>query len=174
MSSAETLHGQSLLLDWGHNFYRVPARLAADEHLARARVCALLAQCRGALDAAEAAYRRENLPALSRAAPRHDPAAIETARAVERLAAKLGALAGRLQAQPAPPQADFARAAARDPSRLARLLACDAALAALAAALWHQLEGQRAERIGTLALSPALEEIGAHIAERGQILGSGA
>ena len=68
----------------------------------RAKAGALLGDARAAVDAAEAAYRRTNIAAPTRAKPFPDPRVVENAQALERLAGEIGALEGQVRSQPVP------------------------------------------------------------------------
>ncbi len=67
--------GVNLFYGWGYNFYRLENQLRADDLTIRAKVGWLLGVARGAVEAAESAYRRVNLPAPTREKPRPDVAA---------------------------------------------------------------------------------------------------
>ena len=92
----------NLFYGWGYNFYRLENQLRADGLLVRAKAGGLLGDARAVVDAAEAAYRRANIAAPTRAKPFPDPQVVENARALEWLAAAIGAIEGKVRAQPAP------------------------------------------------------------------------
>jgi hypothetical protein len=92
----------NLFNGWGYNFYREENQLRADDALLRAKAAWLIGEAARALDAAESDYRRRNLAPPTRAQPYPDPAAVAGAQALERLARSVGALVGRIQAQPVP------------------------------------------------------------------------
>lgn len=92
----------NLFYGWGYNFYRLENLLRADDLLVRQKTGGLLAEARGSVETAESAYRRIHLPPPSRAKPRPDAAAVEAAQALERLSHDIGALEGRVRAQPVP------------------------------------------------------------------------
>lgn len=115
-----------LFYGWGYAFYREENRLRADDLLVRQRAGGLLGAAHRAIDAAEAAYRREKLPPPSRAQPRPDPVAVAGAQAIERLSRDVGALEGQIRAQPVP-----------EPDRMGRWLREEATL--LAALRDHDL-----------------------------------
>ncbi len=92
----------NLFHGWGYNFYRLENLLRADDLLVRQKTGGLLAEARASVEAAESVYRRTNLPPPSRAKPRPDAAAVEAAQALERLSHDIGAIEGRVRAQPAP------------------------------------------------------------------------
>ena len=70
----------NLFYGWGYNFYRLENQLRADDQTVRAKVGWLLGRAREAVEQAEGAWRRANLPPPTREKPRPDPAAVEAAR----------------------------------------------------------------------------------------------
>ena len=92
----------NLFYGWGYNFYRLENLLRADDLLVRQKTGGLLAQARGSVEAAESTYPPTYLPPPSRAKPRPDAAAVAAAQALERLSHDIGALEGRVRAQPVP------------------------------------------------------------------------
>jgi hypothetical protein len=92
----------NLFYGWGYNFYRVENQLRADDQLIRSKAASLLGDAMAGVDAAENAYRREFLPAPTRAKPFPDTAAVEAAQKLERLARAIGALEASIQHQPVP------------------------------------------------------------------------
>ncbi len=92
----------NLFHGWGYNFYRLENLLRADDLLVRQKTGGLLAGARGSVEAAESVYRRAHLPPPSRAKPRPDAAAVAAAQVLERLSHDIGALEGRVRAQPVP------------------------------------------------------------------------
>jgi len=92
----------NLFHGWGYNFYRVENQLRADDQLIRTKAAWLLGLAVASLSAAEADYRREFLPAPSRAKPFPDPAAVATAQHLERTAHAIRALEAALHQLPTP------------------------------------------------------------------------
>ena len=92
----------TLFLGWGYDFYQTVNQLRADDQLVRSKVGQLLGFAQADVAAAETAYRREMIPPPTRAQPFAPPAAITGAQTLERLARDIGALIGRVQAQPVP------------------------------------------------------------------------
>ncbi len=134
----------NLFHGWGYNFYRAENQLRADDLLVRARTCELLGAARASLEAAESAHRREHLPPPSRARPRPDPQAMESARALERLGRELGALEGQIRALPMPETDRMTQRHRAEAATLARLLQADQALVARADMLRAGLSGAEA------------------------------
>lgn len=92
----------TLFHGWGYNFYRAENQLRADDQLVRAKVGQLLGAAQADVAAAETAYRRANIAPPSRAQPFPDAAVVARAQALERIARDIGALVGRVAAQPVP------------------------------------------------------------------------
>jgi hypothetical protein len=92
----------NLFYGWGYNFYRVENQLRADDQLVRSKAASLLGIAMASVITAEKEYRREFLPAPSRAKPFPDAAAVAAAQRLERLAHGIGALESSIQQQPVP------------------------------------------------------------------------
>ena len=92
----------NLFYGWGYNFYRVENQLRADDQLVRSKCTLLLNAASGSVESAEHTYRREHLPAPTRANPYPNAEAISNAQSLERLAHELRALTGQLTALPVP------------------------------------------------------------------------
>ncbi len=145
----------TLFYGWGYNFYRLENQLRADDQLIRSKVGWLLAAARGSLVAAESAYRRAFLPPPTRANPRPDPQALAGAQRLERLSMAVGALAGRIQAQPVPENDRMTQRHRAEAATLETLIRCDRRLAAQAEMLRELLDGKSGERM--LAQAEAIE-----------------
>ena len=92
----------NLFYGWGYNFYRVENQLRADDQLVRSKAASLLGIAMASVITAETEYRREFLPAPSRAKPFPDAVAVAAAQRLERLARGIGALEASIQQQPVP------------------------------------------------------------------------
>ena len=92
----------NLFYGWGYNFYRVENQLRADDQLVRSKAASLMGIAMASVITAETEYRREFLPAPSRAKPFPDAAAVAAAQRLERLARGIGALEASIQQQPVP------------------------------------------------------------------------
>jgi hypothetical protein len=92
----------NLFYGWGYNFYKVENQLRADDQMVRSKAAWLLGGAATAVSAAESDYRREFLPAPSRAKPFPDAAAVASAQKLERLHAALTGLEQSLHQMPAP------------------------------------------------------------------------
>ncbi|MHB8284847.1 MAG: hypothetical protein ACYDD1_09255 [Caulobacteraceae bacterium] len=115
----------NLFYGWGYNFYRKENQLRADDQLVRAKAAWLLGTALAKIELAEAAYRRDHLPAPSRANPYPDPAAMAQAQALERLARAFGGLAARIHAQPTPENDRMTQRYRQEAATLEALTACD-------------------------------------------------
>jgi hypothetical protein len=92
----------NLFHGWGYNFYRVENQLRADDQLVRSKASWLLGLAADAVCTAETDYRREFLPAPSRAQPFPDPTAVASAQRLERLHQAIVALESHIQQLPVP------------------------------------------------------------------------
>jgi hypothetical protein len=131
----------NLFYGWGYNFYRTENQLRADDLMIRGKVAWILGTARQSVANAEADYRREFIPAPSRAHPYPPADAVKTAQALERFAKEIGALEALIHAQPAP-ENDFILRRLRDEApTLGALLDHDCQLIGQAELLRTMLEG---------------------------------
>ncbi len=92
----------NLFYGWGYNFYRRENQLRADDLLVRGKLSALLGECRKHVNELESGFRRERLPAPTREHPFADPAALATARSLQRSAERLESLETAIRTAPVP------------------------------------------------------------------------
>jgi len=92
----------NLFYGWGYNFYRVENQLRADNQLVRSKAAWLLGLAMTSMNTAETEFRREFLPAPSRAKPFPDAEAVASAQKLERLAREISALEVFIHQQPVP------------------------------------------------------------------------
>jgi hypothetical protein len=92
----------NLFYGWGYNFYKVENQLRADDQMVRSKASWLLGGAATAVSAAESDYRREFLPAPSRAKPFPDAEAVASAQKLERLHGAIVAIEQLLHQMPAP------------------------------------------------------------------------
>jgi hypothetical protein len=146
----------NLFHGWGYNFYRLENQLRADDLVVRNQLCALLGRARASVDGAESAYRRIFLPPPSREKPRPDAAAMANAQTLERLSHAIGALEGRIRAQPVPENDRMTERYRQEAPTLQRLIDCDMRLAGCAEVLRAMLE----EKDGAWMIenAPAIQE----------------
>jgi hypothetical protein len=115
----------NLFHGWGYNFYRAENQLRADDLLIRSKAGWLLGVAMAAVDAAESAYRREYLPAPTRAKPFPDAAAVASAQRLERLARAIGAVESSIQHQPVPEGDRMTQRFRQEATTLLELIDCD-------------------------------------------------
>jgi hypothetical protein len=149
----------NLLTGYGYNFYKAENQLRQDDQRLRALAGSILARARGAVEAAESAWRRERMPPPTRAKPFPDADAVAGAQALERLGGEIGALAGRIQAAPAPGNDRMTERYRLEAQTLAALVEADSALI-------EQVDGLRAqvEPLGGAALLEAMPQLTARLA----------
>jgi hypothetical protein len=92
----------NLFYGWGYNFYRTENQLRADDQLVRSKAAWLLGLATASVNTAETEFRREFLPAPSRAKPFPDAEAVASAQRLERLAKEIAALEAFIQQLPVP------------------------------------------------------------------------
>lgn len=92
----------NLFYGWGYNFYKVENQLRADDQMVRSKASWLLGGAATAVSAAESDYRREFLPAPTRAKPYPDAAAIASAQKLERLHREITGIEQFIHQLPAP------------------------------------------------------------------------
>jgi len=92
----------NLFYGWGYNFYKVENQLRADDQMIRSKAAWLLGEAATALSVAESDYRREFLPAPTRAKPFPDAEAVASAQNLERLHRELISLEQFIQQLPVP------------------------------------------------------------------------
>jgi hypothetical protein len=110
--------------------------------LIRAKVGLLLGTARKGVEKAEADYRREFLPPPSREKPRHEPAAVATAQALERLSKTIGGLVSLVNSQPVPENERVTRRHQPQGPTLQQLIDSDQMLAGQAELLRKMIDGR--------------------------------
>ncbi len=130
----------NLFYGWGYNFYRQENQLRADDQLVRAKAGWLLGVAAAGVLAAEGEFRREFLPAPSRAKPFPDAEAVTGAQKLERLAKALMALAAKMTDQPVPENDRMTQRFRQEGPTLAALIAIDEQLVGQCELLRSSLE----------------------------------
>jgi hypothetical protein len=115
----------NLFHGWGYNFYRVENQLRADDQLVRSKAAWLLGMARSSVEHAEGEYRRAHYVAPSREKPFPDPSISAASQQLERLAANIGSVGGRLQSQPVPENDRMSQRYRREADTLKALIGCD-------------------------------------------------
>lgn len=110
---------------WGYNMFRKENQLRADTLLIRSKGSELLGRVGSSVRDAESAFRKANLPPLTRQSPRHDPTALANARTIESLGTEIGRIEGRLRSAPAPENDRIWQRHRRERNLLERLLESD-------------------------------------------------
>lgn len=137
----------NLFYGWGYNFYRLENQLRADDQMVRSRAGLLLGQARASVEQAETEFRREHLPAPTRANPYPDPAAVERAQTLERVVRAIGAVASRLQSLPTPENDRMTERYRGEAETLVALGDCDRRLIGQSETLRAAVAGQSAAAI---------------------------
>ncbi|HEV2578163.1 MAG TPA: hypothetical protein VGU25_13225 [Acidobacteriaceae bacterium] len=130
----------NLFYGWGYNFYKRENQLRADDQLVRAKAGWILSNAAASVRAAEGEYRREFLPAPSRAKPFPDAAAVSGAQELERLAKDISAVANRLAELPVPENDRMTQRFREEAPTLQALIALDEQLVGQCELLRSSLE----------------------------------
>jgi hypothetical protein len=94
--------GLNLFHGYGYNFYREENQLRADDQKVRTLVSELLARAYKAVSAAEGAFRRDRIPAPSRANPFPPAEILADAKRLEALGKAIGGVEGQVRHAPVP------------------------------------------------------------------------
>jgi hypothetical protein len=160
---------------WGYHFYRRENQLRADDQLVRSKADWLLGNTRALIVAAESAYRRETFGTPTRAQPFPDPMVVANAQKLERLAADIGVLKGRMQSQPTPENDRMTQRFRHEADTLVALIASDERLVGQCALLHATVERRAAAWLldhldtleeGLAAIGQTLREREAALLER--------
>jgi hypothetical protein len=115
----------NLFYGWGYNFYRRENQLRADDQLVRSKAAWLLGMARTSVELAAAEHRRANFGIPSRERPFPDPSVTAASQQLERLAASISMIGGRLQSQPVPENDRMTERYRREADTLKALIDCD-------------------------------------------------
>jgi hypothetical protein len=118
----------NLFNGWGYNFYKVENQLRADDLMIRSKAAWLLGSAATAVSSTESDYRREFLPAPTRAKPFPDAEAVASAQKLERFHRELTALEQSLHQLPAPENDRMTQRYRLEAPTLARLIQADSML----------------------------------------------
>lgn len=148
----------ALTLFDGHNytFYRDENQLRADDQRVRTLVSELLGRAQKAVVAAEGVFRRERIPAPTRAEPFPPPAILADARRLEALCKAIGGLEGQVRHAPVPGNDRMTQRYRDADATLAALAEHDTLLVGRAATLCALVERQAPDAI--LAAHAQIEE----------------
>ena len=157
---------------WGYNQYRRENQLRADDLLIRSKSSELLGQSRARAQALEAAFRREHLPAPTRAQPFPDAAAVGAAQALQRAAQQIEALETTIRNAAVPEMDRIHQRHRNERATLERLVEADSAFVAAIVGLRDAVLALPDGAAATAELPRLLqvEQIRALWAQREQIL----
>jgi len=166
----------NLFYGWGYNFYRVENQLRAEHQLVRPKPAWLLGLAMASIDAAEIEYRREFLPAPSRAKPFPDAASVASAQHLERLARAIGALESTILHQPVPENDRMTQRYRQEAATLVTLIEFDHQLVGQCDLLRSMVDGKDGASILTraAALESGLEAIQSTLHKREAVFFTGA
>lgn len=146
----------NLFNGYGYNFYRNANQLRADDQKVRTLVCELLGRAQKAVTAAEGAFRRERIPAPTRAVPFPPPEILADARRLEALSRAIGGVEGQVRHAPVPENDRMTQRYRQEAATLVALAEHDKLLVGQAATLCERVE--RRTPADMLADLPDLEE----------------
>ncbi len=161
-----------LISSWGYRFYRVDNQLRVDDQLIRSNAGMLLGSARKSVENAERDYRREFLPPPSREKPRHDATAVANAQTLERLSKSIGAIQGRITAQPVPENDRTPPRGWNEAGVLAQLGSCDQKLVGQSELLRSMIDGKNGAWLieNRSALQEGIDAISETLRERQLLL----
>jgi hypothetical protein len=162
----------NLFYGWGYNFYRVENQLRADDQLVRTKAAWLLGIAMSSVNTAEIEYRREFLPAPSRAKPFPDAEAVASAQRLERLAREIGALEAFIQQLPVPENDRMTQRYRQEAPTLKTLIGYDEQLVGQCELLRSMVNNQNGTSIltGMADLEGGLEAIRTTLHDRENVL----
>lgn len=155
--------GLTLYMGAGYTFYREETQLRADDQKVRTLVSELLAGAHRAIVTAEGNFRRERIPAPTRACPFPDPRILADARRLEALGKAVAALEGQVRHAPVPENDRMTQRYRTERDTLATLVEKDQLLAGRAETLRAMVAGQDADAL--LAMTADIDEGIAAIAD---------
>ena len=148
--------GINLFHGYGYNFYREENQLRADDQKVRTLVCELLARAQKAVSAAEGAFRRERIPAPTRANPFPPPEIVADARRLEALCKAIGGVEGQVRHAPVPENDRMTQRYREEGATLIALVEKDTLLVGQTETLRAMVEGKKPDAI--LAAAADIEE----------------
>lgn len=162
----------NLFYGWGYNFYKQENQLRADDQLVRAKAGWILSNAAASVDAAESEFRREFLPAPTRAKPFPDASAVASAQQLERLAKDIRVVANRLAELPVPENDRMTQRFREEAPTLQGLIALDEQLVGQCELLRSTLEKRDGAWIGERMkeIRGGLEAIDATLMKRQALL----
>lgn len=137
----------NLFHGWGYNFYKVENQLRADDQMVRSKASWLLGEAATALCAAENDYRREFLPAPTRAKPYPDAEAVGSAQKLERLHREITGIEQFIHQLPAPENDRMTQRYRLEAPTLAHLIHLDSLLVGQCEVMRKAVTGAEAQAI---------------------------
>jgi hypothetical protein len=139
--------GINLFHGYGYNFYRDENQLRADDQKVRTLVCESLARAQKAVSAAEGAFRRERIPAPTRAEPFPPPEVVADARRLEALGKAINGVEGQVRHAPVPENDRMTQRYRNEAETLVALVQKDALLVGQAETLRTTVEGRTPDEL---------------------------
>ncbi len=139
--------GINLFHGYGYNFYRDENQLRADDQKVRTLVCELLGRANKAVAAAEGKFRRERIPAPTRANPFPPAEIVADAKRLEALGQAIGNVEGQVRHAPVPENDRMTQRYREEGITLAALVDKDTLLVGRAETLRAMVEGRKPEEI---------------------------
>lgn len=147
--------GINLFHGYGYNFYRLENQLRSDDQKVRALASQLLARAQRAVSAAEGTFRRERIPAPTRAEPFPPADILADARRLEALVTAIGGVEGQVRHAPVPGNDRMTQLYRNERQTLAALVETDQVLIGQAETLRSIVESKGPDEI--LAIRPDIE-----------------
>ncbi len=145
----------NLFHGYGYNFYRLENQLRSDDQKVRALVSQLLARAQKAVSDAEGTFRRERIPAPTRADPFPPAEILADARRLEAMVTAIGGVEGQVRHAPVPGNDRMTQLYRDERETLVALVETDQLLIGQAETLRGIVEGKGPDEI--LANRPDIE-----------------
>lgn len=149
----------NLFYGWGYNFYKVENQLRADDQMVRSKAAWLLGEAATAVCLAESDYRREFLPAPTRAKPFPDAEAVASAQKLEKLHREIVAIEQFIHQLPAPENDRMTQRYRLEAPTLAALIRSDSLLVGQCELMRKSVTG-----VGPQAILKSMSDLEAGIA----------
>ena len=152
--------GLNLFHGYGYNFYREENQLRADDQKVRTLVSELLTRAQRAVVTAEGVFRRERIPAPTRANPFPPAEILVDARRLEALGKMIGELEGQVRHAPVPENDRMTQRYRKEGSTLIALVEKDTLLVGQAETLRMLVADKTADAV-LLAIADVEEGVAA-------------
>jgi hypothetical protein len=147
--------GINLFNGYGYNFYRLENQLRSDDQKVRSLASQLLSRAQKAVSTAEGTFRRERIPAPTRADPFPPAEIIADARRLEAMVGAIGGIEGQVRHAPVPANDRMTQLYRNERDTLLALVEADQLLIGRAETLRAIVEGKGPDEI--LAVRPDIE-----------------